>query len=238
MPSTWFKARSGGGSVGELNIYSDIGQDGVTSEAFYSKLTAMRGVSTLAIGIDSNGGDVTTGMAITNMLRRHPAKKIVRIDGIAASMASVIAMVGDEVIMPSNAMMMIHNPYGGVTGEGEQIKSFGGALLAMRENIIGEYMKKTGLDAQEIGAMMDRETWLTAEQAVKLGFADKIEAPLKMAALAKRPDVSMFKNAPPIERGWDAIQEQAFATFNRKAGKTAAGTPMYRKDGKWTLSER
>src|SRR4051794_3430742 len=108
----WFTtARRAGAPNGEIGIFSDIGAGGVTAGAFHAALTAMRGAKTLLISINSDGGDVTTGFAIYNMLERHPARKVVRVEGLAASMASVIATVGDEVIMPANAMLMIHNPW-------------------------------------------------------------------------------------------------------------------------------
>ncbi|MEH2551058.1 ATP-dependent protease ClpP protease subunit [Bradyrhizobium sp. AZCC 2262] len=138
MSKSWFTARNAG-TVGEIAIYSEIGGSGVTAEAFHADLSRMRGVSTLLISINSDGGDVSTGMAIANMLQRFPARKVVRIDGLAASMASVIAMVGDEIVMPSNAMMMIHNPWGGVVGGAEQLKSFATALEVMQANIVMAY---------------------------------------------------------------------------------------------------
>lgn len=213
---SWFNARSAG-SVGDITIYQDIGDFGVTAEDFHAALSRMRGASTLIISINSNGGDVTTGFAIMNMLKRHPAKKkIVRIDGLAASMASVIAMVGDEIVMPSNAMMMIHNPWGSVGGSAEQIKSFGTALEMMKENIIGAYVKRTKLAVETIRAMLDAETWLSAEECVRLGFATRIEGELKAAALASLPDTSKFKNAP---RRLDTLRERAFTRFNQKGGR-------------------
>src|SRR5262245_39106920 len=122
MSKPWFSMRAAAGPVGEVSIFSEIGGGGVTSEAFHVELSRLRarGVKTLTISINSDGGDVTAGFAIMNMLGRFPARKVVRIEGIAASMASVIAMVGDEIVMPSNAMMMIHNPWGSITGGAEQ----------------------------------------------------------------------------------------------------------------------
>jgi ATP-dependent protease ClpP protease subunit len=145
-------------------------------------LSALGPVSTIALRINSDGGDVTTGFAIFNMLRRHSARKVVTIEGLAASMASVIAMVGDEIIMPENAMMMIHNPFGGVIGIADQVKSFGNALEAMQNSIVKAYRDRTKLPESKIQSMMDAETWLTAEDAVKLKFADTIETPIAIAA--------------------------------------------------------
>lgn len=238
MSRPWYIARAAGPSAAEITLYSDIGSGNLTAENFHASLTALRGVSTLTIAISSDGGDVSTGFAIAEMLRRFPAKKIVRVDGIAASMASVIAMVGDQILMPSNAMMMIHNPWGGISGGAEEIKSFGNALSIMRQNIASTYANRTGIDIEKIGEMMDVETWLSADQAVKLGFADSVIAPMKMAAMAQLPDISKFKNAPKLERGWNAITENAFATFNRKMSRTAAGSRLYQgRDGEKTLAE-
>jgi ATP-dependent Clp protease protease subunit len=230
MSKAWFIARNAG-SVGEVFLYSDIGEGGTTAEDFHASLSAMRGVSTLAISINSNGGDVSAGFAIYNMLKRFPARKVVRVDGIAASMASVIAMVGDEVVMPGNSMLMIHNPWGGIVGGADQIKSFGEALEIMRKNIIGAYSAKTKLPDSKIEAMMNAESWMSADQALELGFADRIEAPLKMAAMAAGIDVSKFKNAPKIERGVEALQKHAMDRFNRKLARTPGGSVVYVEKG-------
>jgi ATP-dependent Clp protease protease subunit len=235
---SWFAARSASSSVGEITIYQDIGAGGVTADDFHAALTRLRGVSTLLIYINSDGGDVSTGMAILNMLQRFPARKLVRIDGLAASMASVIAMVGDEIVMPSNAMLMIHNPWGSVGGTAEQIKSFGEALTIMKSNIVGAYTKRTKLGVDHIRRLMDAETWMGADEAVRLGFADRVEAPLAMAAMASLPDVSKFRNAPSTPRGLDAIRVHSFDKFNRKIGRIAGGSIVYiEKDGRRVLRQ-
>lgn len=218
MSKSWFSAKASAGGVGELGIYSDIGAGGVTFKEFNAELNRLKGVNTLIIGINSDGGDVTVGSAIYNVLSRFPAKKIVRIEGVAASMASVIAMVGDEIIMPENALMMIHNPWGSITGGAEQLKSLGDALATMQVNIRNAYVKRTGINADEIQGMMDRETWLSARDAVRLGFADRVEGELKVAALAALPDIGRFKNAPSIPRGLEAIAKVVYPKFNRKRG--------------------
>jgi ATP-dependent protease ClpP protease subunit len=229
MSKAWFSMRASAGPVGEVSIFSDIGGGGVTSKAFHAELSHMktRGVKTLIISVNSDGGDVSTGFHIFNMLAGFPARKIVRIEGVAASMASVIAMVGDEIIMPSNSMMMIHNPWGGITGNADQLKSFGEALEMMQANIRNAYSKRTGIDPAEIQKMMDRESWLSAQEAVRLGFATRIEGELKAAALAGLPDISKFKNAPPVPRGMEAIRQAAFDKFNRKLVRTAGGSVRY-----------
>jgi ATP-dependent protease ClpP protease subunit len=154
------------------------------------------------------------------MLARHPAKKIVTIDGLAASMASVIAMAGDEIIMPSNSMMMIHNPWGGVVGDADQIDSFGDAIRKMQEQIVDTYANRSKLPKDQVADMMNNETWLTAQEAVDFGLADRIADPVRMAALI---DTAKFKNTPTalkaITANWkprnlDEIRIKGFQKWN------------------------
>jgi ATP-dependent Clp protease protease subunit len=190
---TWFKAQKAGDGIGHIAIFSDIGMWGVTATDFKRELDALGNVGELRLAIGSNGGDVFTGFQIYNMLARHPAHKVVTVEGLAASMGSVIAMAGDEVVMPENSMLMIHNPFGGVAGEADEVVSFGEALGKMRANIIQAYRNRTGLSATEIGAMMDRTSWLDAKEAKAKGFADRIEKPM---AITAKVDVSKFTNVP------------------------------------------
>lgn len=189
---SWF-ASNKRGSAAEISIYSDIGAFGVTAADFRKSLDAIGDARQIDLFISSDGGDIATGFAIYNMLERHKARKHVTIDGLAASMASVIAMVGDEIVMPANSMLMIHNPFGAIAGGSEQILSFGKALESMRANIIGAYAKRTGLDRDRIAAMMDAETWLDADESVALGFADSVAPAQQMAA---QFDVARFRNVP------------------------------------------
>jgi ATP-dependent Clp protease protease subunit len=190
---SWFTMAAGKSGSGEIRIFNDIGDFGVTAMDFANELDAIGKVSTLNVSISSNGGDVAQGFAIYNMLERHKAHKVVTVEGLAASMASVIAMAGDEVRMPSNAMMMIHNPWGVTMGEADQMISFGEALQTMQDNIVDAYVARTGMDKTEVEAMMARETWLSAKKAVELGFADTVENSLQIAAAF---DLRKFKHVP------------------------------------------
>lgn len=180
---SWFsaKANAAKGSA-EIAIFNDIGQWGVSTSDFHDALRGLGAVDTIDVVICSDGGDVSTGFAIYDMLSRHEARICVRVVGLAASMASVIAMAGDEVVMPSNAMLMIHNPWGSVMGESDEIRNFANALDMMEANIRGAYIARTGLSRDEVIAMMDAETWLTAEKAVELGFADRVDSPVESNA--------------------------------------------------------
>jgi ATP-dependent Clp protease protease subunit len=219
---SWFSAKAKGAARGEIAIMNDIGAWGVTQQDFFDGLNSLGPVTDLDVFISSDGGDVSTGFAIYDMLNRHEANKVVRVMGLAASMASVIAMAGDEVVMPGNAMLMIHNPWGGVMGESKEIKSFAAALDMMQANIQDAYVKRTGMDAADVAEMMDVETWLTADKALKLGFADRVEDPIEIAA---RYNLAKFNKVPKLFGAYS--KEKTMTTQNDAANNgndAAAGT--------------
>jgi ClpP class serine protease len=137
---------------------------------------------------------VFDGVAIYNALKRHAAAITVWIDGIAASIASMIAMAGDEVVVPENAMLMLHDPSGLVMGTAADMRAMAEALDRMKAGMVAAYRDKSGRDDAEIEALMAAETWLSAQEAVALGLADRLEEPVRMAA---HFDLSRFRNTPP-----------------------------------------
>ena len=145
------------------------------------------------------------GVAIYNALKRHDGRVTVLVDGIAASIASMIAMAGDEVVMPANAMLMLHDPSGVVMGTASDMRSMADALDKMKAGMVGAYRDKSDRDDAEIEALMQAETWLTAEEAIDLGLADRIEEPVRMAA---HFDLSRFQNPPPQLAAAIIIQDQ------------------------------
>lgn len=187
------------GERAELYIYDVIGGDffgeGTTAKQFQKDLKALGDVKTLDIYINSPGGDVFDGVAIYNQLARHRARKIVHIDALAASIASVIAMVGDEIEIAANGMLMVHRAWGLVIGNANDARKFADTLEKVDSTIIGTYVSRTGADERKITKMVDEETWLTADEAVEMGFADRASDPVEMAALAKF-DLSAFKRVP------------------------------------------
>ncbi|MDU4960033.1 MAG: Clp protease ClpP [Sporomusaceae bacterium] len=146
--------------------------DDITPKKFKAELTAAAG--DIAVWLNSPGGDVFAASQIYTMLKEYESKVTVKIDGIAASAASVIAMAGDEIVMSPVAMMMIHNPATVVFGEAADLASGIKLLNEVKESIINAYEQRTGLPRGKISNMMDAETWFSAQKAVELGFADKI----------------------------------------------------------------
>ena len=146
--------------------------DEVTPQLFKDELNAGNG--NITVWINSPGGDVFAAAQIYNMLRDYKGSVTVKIDGIAASAASVIAMAGDKVCVSPVAMMMIHNPATMAMGEAKDMQKAIVMLNEVKESILNAYESKTGLTRARLSHMMDDETWFNAKKAVELGFADKI----------------------------------------------------------------
>ena len=146
--------------------------DDITPKKFKAELTSSS--DDIAVWLNSPGGDVFAASQIYTMLKEYEGRVTVKIDGIAASAASVIAMAGDEVVMSPVAMMMIHNPATVIFGEAADLASGIKMLSEVKESIINAYEQRTGLPRGKISNMMDSETWFSAQKAVELGFADKI----------------------------------------------------------------
>jgi ATP-dependent protease ClpP protease subunit len=162
---------------GEIRMYAPFGRsfDGITPDAMQAALDSLGQVSQLDIYIDSDGGSVSDGVGIYNILKRHPAKKKVIIDGLAASIASYVAMVGDEIVMTSNSQFMIHKAWGVVAGDDDIFLSMARALANASEIIRDAYAAKTKMKPDAVYDLMKAETWMKAPQALKLGFVDSIE---------------------------------------------------------------
>src|SRR5690606_2072539 len=207
-----FRAAADDPKVGELLLYGEISDftwwgDEVTPRQFREDLEALGDIDELRVYINSPGGDVFAGQAILSTLKRHKARKVVYVDGLAASAASVVAMAGDVIRMPRNSMMMIHNVWTIAVGDANELRGVADALDRISETIVAAYEEKTGLERDAIKAMMDAETWMTAEEAVEKGFADEIEEAKQVAASLRGGtlivnghtfDVSRYRNKPPV----------------------------------------
>lgn len=156
---------------GEISDETWFG-DEVTPKLFKSELDKCQG--DIAVWINSPGGDVFAAAQIYNMLMDYPHNVTVKIDGLAASAASVIAMAGTEVQMSPVAMMMIHNPMTVAIGDSAEMQKAISMLDEVKESIMNAYEIKTGLTRARISHLMDAESWFNAKKAVELGFADTI----------------------------------------------------------------
>jgi len=171
---------------GDLLLYGEISSvswwgDEVTPKEFKKDLDALGDIDILNIYVNSPGGDVFAAQAMVSMLKRHSAEKNVYVDGLMASAATFFTGVG-KVFMPSNAMMMIHNPSALVWGNATDMRKMADDLDKIRESMLAIYRDKTGMTDEEIIPLLDAETWMTADDAMEYGFIDEIEEEKKVAA--------------------------------------------------------
>lgn len=193
-------------------------EDDITPALFRAELEKC--ISPITVYINSPGGDCVAAAQIYNMLMEYPHDVTVKIDGIAASAASVIAMAGTKVLMSPVSMMMIHNPATVAMGDHTDMEKAIAMLDSVKESIINAYEIKTGISRKELSAMMDSETWMDANKAVELGFADGIleretqatentSAPVLFsqrkadAALVNR----MMRDAVPVQPYYDRLNK-------------------------------
>jgi ATP-dependent protease ClpP protease subunit len=195
VDKTWFKIQAKADSFAEIFIYDEIGAFGITAKDFITDYKAIVKASTVSIDIHINsiGGEVFQGNAIYSFLASQQRQINVFIEGIAASIASVIAMAGDTINIAANAMLMVHNPAGVVIGEARDMRKMADTLDKIKDTIINAYQKKTLKNADVLAEFMDAETWFTAEEAVTNGFADQITGKV---VVSNRFDLSKFKNVP------------------------------------------
>ncbi|UPG72903.1 Clp protease ClpP [Roseomonas gilardii subsp. gilardii] len=179
-------------SIGEMLLIGDVGTD-ITFKGIEAALRPFANAGRLTLRINSPGGSLVEANAIYNSLRRHPARKTVVVEGIAASAASLIAMVGDEIVMPANAFLMLHHPRVMTGGTSADLHAQADVLARMEEACIAIYAQRSRQTPERVRELMDAETWLTSQEAVALGFADRIEAPLEAQA---HFDLSRFTNVP------------------------------------------
>ncbi|MBO2684985.1 ClpP-like prohead protease/major capsid protein fusion protein [Shewanella algae] len=193
---SWYSLKAAANGEAELMIYDEIGGWGITAKQFARDLKDLGKITQLTARIHSPGGDVFEGMAIYNILKNYPAHKVAHIDGLAASMASVIAMAFDEVVMPENAMMMVHKPWGGTMGDADDMRKYADLLDKVEGNLVGAYRDKTGMTDEQLHALLAEETWLTGREAVEKGFADTLTEPLAMAASLQSNRMKDYANMP------------------------------------------
>ena len=165
----------------EVSIYDEIGFGGVTAKQFSADLKKLKGQH-IDLRINSVGGSVIEGAAIFNALKRHKGGLTVHIDGLAASMASVIAMAGEETRIAENALLMIHNPWSMTMGDAADLRKEADVLDKLKATLVNAYVRKTGQPRAAIEQMMDDEKWMDAQEALELGFVDEIDAPIAAAA--------------------------------------------------------
>jgi ATP-dependent Clp endopeptidase proteolytic subunit ClpP len=204
----WFKAQAQNKNA-EIWINDQIGMDwwsgdGTTAKGFIDAVQKLGDVENIHLRINSPGGDVSDGLTIYNYLRNHAAKVTVTVEGIAASIASVIAMAGDEIIMGVGTTMMVHNPWTWASGNAASFRKVADDLEVITKGLLDAYALKTGKTHDELKALLDGETYLTAQEAVEFGFADRLDVELSAAAAANMDLIKVQVQAKAATAAKDA----------------------------------
>ncbi|WP_445357377.1 ClpP-like prohead protease/major capsid protein fusion protein [Microbulbifer sp. ANSA002] len=198
MPKkSWYSITAAANATeADIYLYDTIGYWGVTAKDFARDLKALGDVSKINLHINCPGGDVFDGTAIYNLLKDHKAEVETWIEGIAASMGSVIALAGDTVHIAENAYYMVHNPSAGVRGDERALEKTKSLLAKVKTTMKSLYSSRTGMSDEEISQVMDDETWYTGAEAVEAGFATDTTAAMEMAASFNADHLNQFKNTP------------------------------------------
>lgn len=242
----WYRIQNAAGDGGpaEVFIYDEISWWGISAQAFASELKAIT-ASEIHLRINSPGGDVFDGIAIHNLLRSHAARVTTYVDSLAASIASVIALAGDKVIMQQHSQMMIHNPWGMSIGDANDMRDAAVRLDRLSDTIAGVYAERASAPVAYWRDLMGAETWFSAEEAVTAGLADEV-APQRTPS-----GDDAGGGIPAAQNSWDlsifryAGRENAPAPVLALAGQApktppagpAAGPTDEEEDSMSTLSE-
>lgn len=214
----WYSVKGMSEDEGEIMIYDIIGWPYNDATELVRAIRGFTGKS-LMVRINSPGGDVFDGTAIFNALANHSAKVTTRVEGVAASMASALAMAGKEVQAYSNTMMMIHDPWVIAMGNQYSLREIADLLEKLGGNLVDIYTGKTKTGKKEMKQMMANETWMTAKEAEEKGFVDTV---LTSGKAAKAQfDLSVFANAPDglsMEREGKELDEREIERALRDAG--------------------
>lgn len=231
MSKPYWEVIKAAANKAELLIYGVIEStsfwgDEVTPKEVNDMLKAIGdNVAEITVRINSPGGDVFAGMAIHSMLKRHPAKITAYVDGLAASIASVIPLAADKIVMPKGSMMMIHRPMGSIRlSRSEALRQRADLLDKIESEMTDLYSAKSGLTAEQLKPLLEAETWYTADEAKAAGLADEVEGELEVAACL-RGETAIING---VEVNW-----KQFANAPRLPEQTVESTTEPQNQALW-----
>ncbi|MCA6755477.1 Clp protease ClpP [Enterococcus lactis] len=214
MKKFWECKQSANQNEADVFIFGEIvsfkwDDTDTTAASFQKDLKELGEVSQINLHINSPGGSVFEGIAIGNMLRQHKARVVAHVDALAASIASVIVASCDEVIMPENSMLMIHNPWTISMGNAKELRKQADDLDKIAESSVVTYLAKAGekLTEEKIKQIMDEETWMSAQEAYNYGLCDVIESANQVAASISQKLFETYQKVP--EKLLDSRQEDS-----------------------------
>lgn len=227
---SWYQIKNHVNGETEITIMEDIGFFGITAKDFKRDIAALGESEPLHVHINSDGGEMMEGNEIYNILLAHKGKVRVSIGAIAASMASVIAMAGDEVSIADNGFFMIHNPWTIAMGDAEDLEKSVEILNNLKDTIIKAYSRHTSLSDKEISDLMDEETWMTSEEALADGFVDSIDNKVEEGEEAVDFDLSKFLNSANF-------LSRLKVEHLKRSGNSSRQLSRNRQTGKVTLAD-
>lgn len=194
-----YEIRNAADASAEILVYEPIGGWMGISAADFAKDLKTVTAGTIHLRLNSPGGDVFDGVTIANALKNHPARVVVHVDGLAASIASIIALAGDEVLIADNAFFMIHDPWAFSIGNAAEMRKMADTLDKIGGSLVDTYVKRSGATKAQVETWMHEETWFTAQEAIDEGFADAIDTGATAGdavAAAAQFDLSAYRRTP------------------------------------------
>lgn len=233
-----YRIRGEGTPTLDLEIFDYIDSwFGITAKDVQDQLKKNKDATLIRLRVNSGGGDVFEGLTIYNLLAQHKAKVEATVDGLAASIASVIVMAADKVSIAANAMLMIHNAWGRAVGSKEDMAAMGDLLDKIDGQIADLYVARTKMSRDEVVAMMEAETWMTGQEAKDKGFADEVIAnkgPAEQSAKAlARLDIAGFAHVPQVfAQAVESARREARASVQGATNQDSAGAARTGEDSK------
>lgn len=206
--------------MADIYVYGTIGEgwdDGAMTAHRFAYLMQQANGEDVTVHINSCGGDVFDANAMAETIRAYKGKVTASIEGLAASAASYFALTADYVEMNPSALLMIHNPWGFCQGDSADMRKTADMLDKVRETIVGQYVRRTGMGVGEVGALMDAETWFDADEALERGFVDALTEAMPIAACVSADALKRFKSSP------DALVAAKVEPPSETAADIAAG---------------
>jgi ATP-dependent protease ClpP protease subunit len=221
----WREERGADAMANDILLYDDIGEGESSAKAVLMRLQAMKPTDPVTVGIFSYGGSFFEGEAIYAALKRHRGRVTVRIDGVAASAASYIAMAGDEIVMAPGSHMMIHRASvaGFLSANEDDLRDILARFETMNKQMVRVYAQRSGQDEAKVREMMQKDHWLTAEQCAQLGFCDRIDDELDVRHAASASDLGKFgyRHVPVAVKALTCLTTRAREQQDDDAGADA-----------------
>lgn len=218
-----------------IYVYDEIGYFGITADDFVDQLAELENEEIIHVHVNSPGGDVWDGQAIAAAVRRQSAKTVIHVDGLAASIASIIAIAGDELVMTKGSYLMIHEPWSIVVGTADEMRKHAEVLDKIASTFAKQYVDASDLTLEEVTVALADETWFDADEAVAFGFADGLD---NGDAVNGKYDLSMYGKVPDSLMSSDDMSFREIEKALRKTGMSRSEAVAFASAGKRAVDDK